>query len=158
MALIQALSGSSNIRSDRQIIDMAPQIAWLEPDAFPLLSLTRRLSKKVAHDGIFKALEMAAQSRSTTASGAATLGATTINVSDYTIFIAGDVVEDTRTHEKIEVSATPTTATVTIVRSVGTTAAAALNIGDELLIIGNAHAEGAALGAIRTQELGSFLN
>lgn len=158
MALITAISGSSNIRSDRLVIDMAPQIAWLEPDAYPLLSLTRRISKKVATNGEFKALEMDAQARSTTTSGTATAAATTVTVTDYTVFVVGDIVENTRTHEKLEIGATPTTSTVTISRSVGTTAAAAMLTGDELLIIGNAHAEGAALGAIRTQQTDLFSN
>ncbi len=156
--LIDTISGSSNIRSDRKVIDMAPVIAFLEPDAFPLLSLTRRLSKKVATQGTFKALEMDAQARSTTMAAAATVGAATITVATFNIIILGDVLENTRTHEKVEVTTTPTAAAVTVTRSVGSTPAQIMNTGDELLIIGNVHAEGASLGAIRTQQTDLFEN
>ena len=157
MALIQDLSGSSNIRSDRQIIDMARTIAFLEPDAFPLLSLTRRLSKAVSISYEFKALEMDAQARRSTMTANATNTATTLAVADGTIFIAGDVVEATGTHEKVEVSSV-TGNVLTVGRSVGTTAAQAIPSGAELLIIGNAHAQGAALGSVRTQQTDLFTN
>ena len=158
MALIQNISGSSNIRSDRQIIDMASKIAWLEPDAYPLLSLTRRLSKAVSLSYEFKALEMDVQSRTTPMAANAGAAAVALTVTDYTIFRAADILENTRTHEKVRVSTTPTAAAVTVVRSVGTTAAANMLTGDELLIIGNAHSQGASLGTPLTQQTDLFTN
>ena len=158
MVLIQNISGSSNIRSDRQIIDMASKIAWLEPDAYPLLSLTRRLSKAVSLSYEFKALEMDVQSRTTPMAANAGAAAVALTVTDYTIFRAADILENTRTHEKVRVSTTPTAAAVTVVRSVGTTAAANMLTGDELLIIGNAHSQGASLGTPLTQQTDLFTN
>ena len=156
--LIQNLSGSGNIRADKKVIDMAPFIAWLEPDAFPLLSLTRRLAKKPATQGEFKALELLPQTVTTNTTAAATAGAATINLAAFTHLVVGHVLENTRTHEKLEVSATPTTAAVAVTRARGITPAAAMLTGDEILTIGDVNEEGAALKAIRTQQTDLFTN
>ena len=62
-------------------------------------------------------------------------------------FRKGDVIRVASTGEALAVSAAPSTDTVGILRSVGTVAAASAQSGVDLVIIGNAAAQGATLGA-----------
>ena len=158
MALISRASSTGNINSDRRVIDMSEKMHYLEPDASPLVVLSRQLQKKVANNPKFEALEMPAQSRSTTAIAAATATATSVSTADYTIFAAGDVIKNTRTGEIITVTTSPTAAAVTVARGQGTTAGAAIVVGDELLIIGNANEENASMRDIRVQQTETFYN
>jgi len=137
---------------------MSEKMHYLEPDASPLVVLSRQLQKKVANNPKFEALEMPAQSRSTTAIAAATATATSVSTADYTIFAAGDVIKNTRTGEIITVTTSPTAAAVTVARGQGTTAGAAIVVGDELLIIGNANEENASMRDIRVQQTETFYN
>jgi hypothetical protein len=63
-------------------------------------------------------------------------------VDSYTNIVPGDLVRVDRTGEVIMVSTTPSATSVTVVRGVGTVAAAALLDNDDLFTIGNAFEEG----------------
>lgn len=74
-------------------------------------------------------------------------GATAIVVDNAKYFSVGDIVNVVRTGEKTRVTAVDTTTqTLTVVRGIGNTAAAALLDNDDLQIIGSAYAEGSPLG------------
>lgn len=141
------LDGNSSIRG----IDMAQTIMELQPDSAPLTILTKRLSQASAIDPKIQWAESDLAPRFSATSASALVGDTTINVTAGTgvNFGAQDTVLNTRTLEMIRVTSVATDA-LTVVRGVGTTAAA-MNSGDELLILGSAAMEGDTSKASRTQ-------
>jgi hypothetical protein len=74
--------------------------------------------------------------------GGYTSGDTTFTVDTYTNIVPGDLVRVDRTGEVIMVATTPSGTSVTVVRGVGTVAAAALLDNDDMFTIGNAFEEG----------------
>lgn len=78
-------------------------------------------------------------------------GATSIVVDNIKYFQIGDLIKVTRTGEVLYVSAvTDGSSTLTVTRSWGATAAAAINDDDEILIIGPHYDENAQLQSART--------
>jgi len=72
---------------------------------------------------------------------ALTADATTMMVTNYDYFAAGQLVQVNR-GEIVRVTATPTTTTVSIARAVGEDSAAAAALGNQLYIIGDSSEEG----------------
>lgn len=77
-----------------------------------------------------------------TSNAADTSVATTLTVLAYTHVVPGDLLLNERTNEIILVTGTPTATTLAVQRAVGTTVAAANQIGDNLRSIGNAFEQG----------------
>jgi hypothetical protein len=136
---------SSAIKSDgRLVIDMAEDIAFLNPSEAPMVALIKRLRKEKATNPEFNWLERDLEARWDAINNAAGYAnnATSIVVDNGTYFRAGMLVKVPRTGEVILVTAVATN-TLTVKRQFGETVAAALNDNDPLLIIGNVNEEGA---------------
>ena len=111
----------------------------------PLTAIMSKLSSEPVDDPIFHWFEkdVPVQRVATTASVGAAV--TTLTIADSSIFRAGHVIMEEVTLEKMLVVSDPTSATqINVQRAFGTTAAASVTSGDNLLIIGNANAEGAS--------------
>lgn len=159
--IISARHGTGNIQSERRVVDMAEQIAYLEPDSSPLTVILKRVANKSSptHNPKFQCLEAPIQPRWDAINNSAGYAANAVSivVDNGSYFAADDLVKVPRTGEVISVTSISSN-TLTVKRSYGTTGAAALVDDDPLLIIGNAHEEGAALGNIRTVKLEVFYN
>lgn len=145
--VIRAPESSANVPSERGVRDVSRRIAYLDPDVAPLtLVLSRARSKSTSRDK-FEWIEKDLPARWDAVNDATPPdnNDTDIIVDNSEYFSAGDLVRVVRTGEIIRVvSVTTATDTLTVVRAVdgdGVTGSAMAD-DDELLIIGNAFAEG----------------
>lgn len=134
--------GTANILSDLKEIDMSDSVLELEPDSAPLTVFTKKLSKKRTVNPAFNWLEDELAPRFDTINnvGGYTNVATSIVVTNGAYFSNQDMVYVTRTGELMRVTGVATN-TLTVVRGVGSTAAALLN-ADEILVVGSSAEEG----------------
>lgn len=149
----RARESTENVPASRRVRDVSERIAYLDPDAAPFTLLLSKAKKSTASAPKFEWIEKELPPRwdQLNNGGGYNDSATSIVVDNGAYFGVGDIVNVVRTGEKIRVSAVNTsTNTLTIVRSVGNTAAAALVNNDDLQIIGNAYAEGSPLGLEKT--------
>lgn len=140
---IRAPESTENIPAARRVRDVSKRIQYLDPSAAPLTVLTKKASKASVYNPKFEWIEKDLPARWNAANGAVTAGAVAVVVDNAAYFSIGDVFVIPRTGERLRVTGvTVGTNTLDIVRSVGPTAAAAINDNDDFLIIGNAYAEG----------------
>ena len=145
----------------RLIIDAVDKIFLLEPNKHPLVTLLTNvgkvwdgkawvgsgLMKAVTGNPEFKWFEDVyggryARTTNTETSGSTTIEVTGAGTTSTYIFTVGDVVRNSRTGENFLVTAVSSGA-LTVTRGFGSVAAAAMNSGDGLFIIGNVNEENA---------------
>ena len=153
---VQTTIGSTAaVQSAQRVIEMDDVIALLEPSDAPLTVFTKRSGQSdVTTNPVFNWLEDVLLPRVSAFDGAGyASGATTLNVTpgDGTKFNLYDLMTNPATGEIILVTAINTDA-LTVVRSFGVTAAAAIAPNQDLMIIGNTQVEGAtSRNALATQ-------
>jgi hypothetical protein len=125
---------TNNTSSTLAKIDMAERILLLQPSANPLTVFTKNLSKKAAHNTKFQWAEDDLEDRFDATTNTALVGATSIPVAKD-IWSPDDLIYNTRTAELMRVTAGLSGGFITVVRGVGSTAAA-INNGDELMKAG----------------------
>lgn len=117
-----------------------------------LFGLLAKLKNEQAENIEFNWWERNPVRRTLYSTAAITSGATAISFDDnastpdtsvWKVLVSGHILRNDRSGEHIRVNGTPSTSTVTIVRGVGATAAAAVNDNDVWTIITLAKAEGA---------------
>lgn len=146
----RAPESTENIPASRRVRDVSKKIQYLDPSAAPLTVLTKKARKQSAMNPKYEWIEKDLPARWDAVNNGAgyASGATAVVVDHAEYFSVGDVVLVPRTGERVRVTAiTLGSDTLTIVRSVGPTAAAALVDNDDLLIIGNAYGEGTGAGS-----------
>jgi hypothetical protein len=138
----------SDILSNERVVDMDREIAMLHDDTTQFVTALQRVATKECHSSKIEWLEDQLFPRLSTLAASITSGAGTMTVAsgEGPYFRQGDVVRIATTGEAVGVSAAPSTDTVGIVRSVGATAAASAASGVDVVIVGNASAQGASLG------------
>jgi uncharacterized protein DUF5309 len=145
--ILSSLVDDSDILSNQRVIDMDEDIAVLDPEVSQFFTMLARVSSVPAFSSKVEWLEDVLDPRVSSVNGAQTDSDTSIEVAaaegDY--FRANDIVRNARTGEAFTVTSVATD-TLTVVRGRGRVAAAAMNNGDQLLIVGNAAAQGATLG------------
>jgi len=141
--MINTVRSTGNVLAVRRVVDIASKIDVLEPDSSPLLTLTKKIDKKVAINPDFHWMEEESLNKVDTVDYSTnyTSGATEIRVDNVTRFRAGDVVKDVTTGEQLLVSALAGTDSLTVLRAWGTTSATTISDGDYLVVIGNANEE-----------------
>lgn len=162
MTVIQTNKGTGNVDATgiSMKIDMADVIYQLDDEKgnrSPLTALMARMKKQVTGNPKFQWLEDEMTPRWDAAGATATASDTSLVVDNVTYFRTGDLIKVPGTGEVVEVTAiTPTTSTLTITRSIGDaggTAAGTIANDAPLVIIGNAHQEGAAKRDVLTTAL-----
>lgn len=130
------------IKTDQRLkIDMASDIAMLIPNAAPFLALTKQIAKETANSYRFEWLERELEARTDKTTAAVADGViTTIPVTNGAYFRANMLVKVPRTGEVMLVVSIAAN-NLTVARAFGETAGAALNINEELIIIGNVNEE-----------------
>ena len=151
----------------RLVVDAVDKVFLLEANKHPLVTLLNqvqasdgaykgsKLMKATTGNPEFKWFEDVYGGRYARAGAAETAGSTTIDVigagsSSAYIFTVGDVVKNARTGENFLVTAIASATTLTVTRSFGSTAAAAMVAGDGLFIVGNANEENASARNVNT--------
>ena len=142
MTNITGVRTTNNILQNRRVVDMAKQIALLDPNEGPLLSFLKlaKNNSRCVYNPKFEWLEDDLMETWSSVSEAHTAAATTIKTADGTIFRVGDIVKVPSTGECMLVSAISTN-DLTVTRAYGSTTAAAIADDADLLIIGSAMPE-----------------
>jgi hypothetical protein len=150
MAVITGQRTTGNISSDQRVIDMSKDIDLLEGDAAPLTRILKMAPKEKATDTLFKWLQDDREDRWDAINNGAGYNnsATSIVVDDGTVFAAEDLVKVPRTGEVFSVTSISTN-TLTVVRGIGSSAAAIVD-DDPLYVIGTAAEEGDTSPSPRT--------
>lgn len=143
--MISTVRSTGNVTAVRRVVDIANKIDVLEPDSAPFLTLTKKISKRVAINPDFKWMEEEALVKTDAVNYATgyTTTETSVVVDDGTKFRGGDVIKSVASGEQMLVSSVSTN-TLTVVRGWGSTAAANIANDAVLLIVGNANAEHAS--------------
>lgn len=140
---------TADITQARRVVDMAREVALLQPSESPLVVILKRAKgrRRNAINPKFSWLEDQLKTRTARVEGAQTSGDATIEVEagQGARFKVNDVVRNTATGENFLVTAVAGDA-LTVTRAFGETAAAAMSDADELVILGSAYTEGAGLG------------
>lgn len=157
--IIDSMRDTLDINQDRRVVDIMDKIHLLEPDKAPLTVLLSKLRRVKAINPVYKHLEDVLFPRTDRVNNGAgySASALAITVDNGSYFKANDIVEVTRTGEIMSVDSVASNV-VTFTRSWGATAAAAMVDNDELLILGNANAEGAGKPVIKTTQTATLTN
>lgn len=141
--VVQGVRNTSQANTEtRRKRDVTASLQKLEPNAAPLVTLLSKLRSRAATDPKIEWFEDELLPRFDVLGGSLTAVATTMTVTNYKYFRAGDLVRVNK-KEIVRVSTTPTTTTVTISRAAGETAAQAASQNDQLHILSNSNQEGA---------------
>lgn len=132
---------TGNVQEGILEIDMREKILELEPDASPLLILSKQANPEAAINPKFQWFEDRLNARFDTITTEVNASATAMVMTTAALWAADDLVYNIRTTELIRITKMET-ATATIVRAVGSTGAA-IKTTDELLRVGSAAEEGA---------------
>lgn len=145
-----ARATGSGIASSRLVVDMG-DLYKLEDDQGALYVTASTLGKRkiAAYEANWHTKELRPKFDAINNGGGYASGAVSLVVDNGAYFQKHDLVKVTRTGEVMLVTAVSTN-TLTVTRSFGATAAAAINDDDELLIIGPAYPENATLQDGRT--------
>lgn len=155
-----ARTSATSSSEGRLIVDAVDKIFLLEPNKHPLVTLLTNVGKvwdgkawtgagimkAATGNPEFKWFEDVYGGRYARTTNAETSGSTTIEVSgagssSAYIFTVGDIVRNSRTGENFLVTAIASATSLTVTRAFGSVAAAAMNSGDGLFIIGNVNEE-----------------
>lgn len=150
---VTALTGqvdTNTILVDEKIVDMDDVVGMLDPQTSQFTTMLMKIAQKGARNQKVEWLEDQLFPRLSATSGSQLSTDTTINVTAGTgqYFRAGNFVRNARTGEGFVVISVSTDA-LTVTRGIGSVAAAAMNTGDQLLIVGNASMQGAGLGTMK---------
>ena len=141
ITVVQGARDTNTLSTEtRRTRDVEPMLQQLEPEAGPLTTIMSRLETVTATDRKTEWFEDQLLPDFDVLSAAVLVGDTTITVTNYKYFRAGDLVR-INDNETVRVSATPTTTTVTVTRGYGSVAAVAANNGSRLFIVSDAGME-----------------
>ena len=148
--------GTNTIAEHRLRIDMSEKIAELEPNASPLITLTKKMKRRrVVTNPEFSWMEQDPGNRWDAINNATGYNnsATVWAVDNAGYFRVGDIVQVPRTTEVVLVTNVDDTEnTITVIRGWGGSTTAPLVDDEPLVILGNANEEGAKLREIKTTE------
>ncbi len=141
------LVDDTDILANERRVDMDDVIPFLDPDTSQFTTMLMRVKSKKAGSTKVEWMEDELFPRLSANTGGATNVATSITVTagEGTYFRGGDLVRVPRTGEAFRVVSVSVD-TLTVVRGIGSAAAAAINAGDQFVIVANAAAQGAGLG------------
>lgn len=137
-----------DVLSNERVIEMDPVISMLDPDSSQFITMLMRVARGTVESTKAEWLEDELFPRLSSVAVAGYLsGATSIPVAtgEGTYFRVGDVFRNARTGVAQRVTSISTD-TLTCTAPLGRVSAAAGTSGDQLLIVGNASAQGATLG------------
>lgn len=133
--------------SSEQVVDMDNEIKMLDPDESQFTTMLMMLGSSPATREMINWLEDQLFPRLSSLAASATSAATTVTVTtgQGVYFRAHDIVRNASTGEAFSVTSISTD-TLTVARALGAVTAASSASGVDLLIVGNAAAQGATLG------------
>src|SRR5262245_34378581 len=149
--IISTVVDTEALLVDEKVVDMADEFRMLTVDEAQFSTITNRLPTRPAVREKVNWLEDDYLPDRTTIAIAVTSGAATMDVATGTgaYFARFDLWRNSRSKEVVEVTTLPGADSVAITRSIGLVAAAAMNVGDELVRVGSAYPQWGDLGDIK---------
>ncbi len=146
-----ASAGTGGILSNSRVVDMSDTIHLLDPNEAPLTALTMKLRTVSAINPKVEWMEddYVPTSDATTDTVNANASSVTVPVTNGPYFRAGDILKVLSSGETLYVSSISSNS-LTVIRTIGATAVAAIASGDTLIIIGNANVENSTSRSIIT--------
>ncbi len=139
---VQGTRGTASILQNRQVIDISHTIHLLEPSSYPLVTLMNSLDKiKPAHNPTVRWMEDELEPLTDLLNGAVAANAAALTVDNGGWWRVNDIGHCPRTGENFRVTAVAANV-LTVVRSFGATAAAAMVDDEPLWNLGPAQREG----------------
>jgi hypothetical protein len=161
MSILTTAVGNNNILANRIVVDMSETIAFLEPNATPLVVLTKRLNTAGCHQPKYEWMDNNTDVRWTAVTDAAGVAAavTTVNVTTGTgaNIAVDDLIKNSRTGEVFKVTKVETDK-LTVARGIGASAGIDMVKDDKLLIIGNAAMQGSGAPAEKVVGVSAYHN
>jgi len=147
VSVVSGLEDDQDILQNERVIDMDEDIAMLDPDVSQFTTMLMRVSRSPAQSTKTEWLEDELFPRlSSVASGGATNGANiVVAAGEGAYFRVNDIVRNARTGVAVRITVVSVD-TLTPTNAIGRVAFAAHAASDQLLITGNASAQGATLG------------
>jgi hypothetical protein len=141
------LADDLDILQNERVVDMDDTISMLDPDVSQFTTMLMKVGSSPAHSSKIEWLEDELFPRLAALAAGATNVALTLTVAagQGAYFRVGDVGRNQATGEAFRVTAVAGDV-LTVVRGLGNVAAAAMNNGDQILIVSNASAQGATMG------------
>lgn len=135
---------TASVLQERRDIDYSEDIAELEPNKQPLTVLMRKMQKDTTPSSIYHWFEDELAPKWDKATAGADAGDGEISVAHAGYFTPRDVIKNVRTDEvMVVVSVNDAGNAVTVRRASGSTSAAPIDAGDDLVILGNTNEENA---------------
>lgn len=152
VTILSGLVDDNVILSNRRVVDMDKVIAQLEPDEAPLTTMLQKIGSRPAKSQKVEWLSDQLMPRLTTLDNGGNVSSTstsfTVTSGTGTYFRAGDILRMSN-GENVKVTSISTD-TLTVERSIGGVAAATITDATDVIKIGNASAEGANLGTLKS--------
>ncbi len=146
------------ILAARRVVYMADRMFELEPQVNPLTLLLRKAGKKSVFAPKYEELSHERIADTTQSSAAEGAGDTTIAVDDGSVGAANMLCQNQRTGETIRIGAVSSNDWTGCTRSVGTVAAAAINVDDAWITLGTSFAENSAAPDPRQKQADAGFN
>lgn len=152
--VITGVVSDNTIVANQRIIDMSERISLLEPDVAPLTTFLMKLRSKDAHSQKVEWLSDELMPRLTGLAASAASADSTMGVTAGTgqYWRVGDTMRIATTGENVAVTAVSTD-TLGVTRAIGSVAAATAASGVDVVLVGNASAEGATIGTLKQTKL-----
>lgn len=147
MTVLTGQVDDQDILQDERVVDMDDVISYLDPETSQFTTMLMQIASKDAFSSKVEWLEDELFPRLSSLAASATSAETALTVAtgEGDFFRAGDVVRIATTGEAIHIDSVASDV-LSVDRSVGSVAAASATSGVQLVIIGNASAQGATLG------------
>lgn len=147
VATAVGLVDDADILQNERIVDMDRTVAMLDPDTSQFTTMLMKIGSVPAKSSKVEWFEDELFPRLSSVQTNYTNVATSVVVAAGTgvYFRVGDIVRNSAAGDAFRVTAVATD-TLTVVRGIGGVAAAAGTAGDQLVILGNASAQGATMG------------
>ena len=149
---------TTNITQARRVVDMAKDIALLDPNDAPFVTILKLAKKdvRVAYSPKIEWLEDDYLSVHGALGAALDTSSTSVTVADGSIFRPNDIITIPKTGENMLVKSVAANV-LTVTRGYGSTPAAAGTSGDDVLVIGNAFPENATMrDRLSTKEVAKY--
>lgn len=126
--------------------EVGSKIFYVDPSSNPFTLLTDRAGSMTASNPKYEWYEKELRTKADQSNGGNTSGDLTLTVDNANVFQVNDSVLVPRTAEIFRVATIASATTITVVRGVAGTSAAAISDNDDLFVIGSSWAEGADAG------------
>lgn len=159
MAQLQGQVLSTSVNSAQLVADVDSKVYRLDPDSTPLCCLMNAIgTTRTVENTRYSVMQQQLFNRFLTTTGYTDVATSALNVSDSTVLVVGNLLQNKQTGEVMRVTVINGATSIDVSRAIGETAAAAGTNGDTLVVIGNTYAEFADTPSSNARQLDESYN